>query len=246
MRIGYTGGRTARSARPGVGRTALAGAVLIAALAATGACSAVDATQRTVDRAGTVNALASRLDQASDDTYTADYTAPGGARTTVVQAQDPLRVAYLFPTGRYVLTHDAVTACVDGSCELRPAMDPGNQADVTALGEAGGRGFVPPTRVLTLLTAAALDPDAAVATRDTRIAGRPASCVRVTDTRSAPNPDFDACITADGVLGSFSGSVDGTRIDLRLTRYVRDAAAADAFGPPAGARITDVRDQSPR
>ena len=96
--------------------------------------------------------------------------------------------------------------------------------------------------VIGLLTSAALDPAAAITQTDSTIAGRHATCVEVrpgsTEEGTAP---FQTCVTSDGVLGSFTGTVEGTRVDLALTRY-RDSVESSVFELPADAKVVDRRD----
>jgi hypothetical protein len=51
---------------------------------------------------------------------------------------------------------------------------------------------------------------------------------------------FSTCITSDGVVGSFTGMLHGTAIDVALTDYA-DKVAGDAFDPPPAAKLVDHR-----
>jgi hypothetical protein len=55
-----------------------------------------------------------------------------------------------------------------------------------------------------------------------------------------PAGTFSTCITSDGMVGSFSGTLNGTKIDVALTDYV-DKVPADAFDPPPSAKMSDHR-----
>jgi hypothetical protein len=78
--------------------------------------------------------------------------------------------------------------------------------------------------------------DGATVTRyESTIAGEPATCVGVHGAAG-----FTACITAGGLLGSFTGTVDGQVVSFELTSYSATADAA-TFALPAGAEIDDRR-----
>ena len=67
------------------------------------------------------------------------------------------------------------------------------------------------------------------------IAGADATCVGVHGAAG-----FTACVTADGLLGSFTGTIDGRVVSFELTSY-RDTVDAATFALPAGAEIDDRR-----
>jgi hypothetical protein len=64
--------------------------------------------------------------------------------------------------------------------------------------------------------------------------------VDVEAVENAPASSFDACITTAGVLGSFTGVVNGSPVELALTRFT-DTVTDDAFDLPVGARVADAR-----
>ena len=99
---------------------------------------------------------------------------------------------------------------------------------------------MPPALVISLLTAAGLDADAVIEQKDTTIAGEHATCVSVEAVDNAPASAFNACVTTAGVLGSFSGTVNGSEVDMTMTRY-GDTVAPYAFSLPAGATVVDRR-----
>lgn len=225
-------------------RVGLAVAASVITLAATAGCGAMGDAQQLVDRARLVNDLATRLDDASGLTYTAEYQLPGGASASIAQAQQPLRIAYTYPGGKFLVTADRTAECrmAAGSttCVLNPAPSTGADPTAPLLRTAGDRGLVPPTLVVSLLTAASLSPNAVVNQHDTTTAGEHASCVDVSGVENAAASQFTACITAAGVLGEFHGTVNGTLVDVVLTRY-RSTVAEDAFDPPPGALMVDQR-----
>jgi hypothetical protein len=178
--------------------------------------------------------MAAQVTGASARTWTATYQLPGGRTGTITHAPAPDRTAYRYPGGSVLLTAGVTTRCVGNACTM---TEPGQAA--TALGAASAAGLVPPPAVLALLDAAALEPDPDVVQRDTTIAGRHATCLKLT----APDRtagEFTTCITNEGAIGSFTGTLDGKHVDVAMTDYV-ERAAAGAFDPPARATMTDRR-----
>jgi hypothetical protein len=58
--------------------------------------------------------------------------------------------------------------------------------------------------------------------------------------------DFSVCITEDGILGSFEGTLqNGTKGSLTLIEYSTTVDPSQ-FTPPPGAQITDVGQISPK
>ncbi|WP_213452838.1 hypothetical protein [Rhizomonospora bruguierae] len=188
--------------------------------------------------AAVVGDLAALLSTAEKLTYSAEYQLTGGAEAHIAQAQQPRRMALRFPGGMLTLTPAGLTDCTTRArrtaCTRRaPARSTGLAGDVDQFADSRPRGIVPPETVVRLLTAAAADPDAVTRQYDTTIAGQHAGCVQVT----RPAGAFDACVTTDGILGSFTGRVGGIEVDASLTRY-RDIVDADAFDLPPGATVS--------
>ncbi|WBB64963.1 hypothetical protein [Micromonospora sp. WMMD812] len=212
---------------------------VIASLTVTG-CQALDDAGRAIGRADLVNDLATRLDRALELTYSADYQLPGGETAAITQAQDPARSAYRYPGGTLTVTADATTRCdATGArtmCTLAPPPVAGSKPSVTLFAEAKRHGLITPPIVVGMLTTAALDPAAVIDLSDTTLAGHHATCVDVEQATG----DFSACVTTEGVLGSFTGQVDGKAMDLALSRYSETVDGA-AFELPPGAGVVDRR-----
>ena len=219
-------------------------AVFAAAVTALSGCVAVNTTQPGGGRAQLVNDLAGRLDRSGSLTYTAVYRLPQGATGTILQAQDPGRAAYSYPGGKLSLTPQQLADCrTEGAvttCTLTPPPSPGSDPATALIGQIADRGLIPPQLVIGLLTAAAVDTQAVVTTRDTTIAGENATCVQVSGVQNASASSFEVCVTTGGLLGSFTGLVGGTEIDVSLDRY-DPSVQPDAFDLPPGARIVDKR-----
>jgi len=237
--------------RPGPSNLRVRRFSLIAATAITmitaSSCGTIGDAQQVIDRARLVNDLAARLDHASELTYTAEYQLPGGQSATIAQAQKPLRAAYTYPGGKFMITPDATYDCRRQanamSCKLSPPPSAGTDSTIGLLAGVGDSGVVPPTVVVGLLTAASLDNNAVISQHDTTIAGEHATCVDVSGVDNAPASNFTACITVGGLLGSFSGTVDGVAVEISMTS-LRDTVAENAFDVPAGAVIVDQRPKS--
>jgi hypothetical protein len=230
-----------RSARA---RRAIAALPTVAALVLVSACGAVGNAQQVVSRARLVNDLANRLSHAGSLTYTAIYRLPGGQSATIVQAQTPARAVYLYADGKLLITPDYVGDCRTSgghtTCTLTPPETPSVDPTTALLAQIDSRGLIAPTMVVGLLTAAALDNETMVTQHDTTIAGENATCVDVTGINNAPASSFSACITIDGLLGSFTGTVGGSALDVTLDRYTTTADPG-AFNLPAGAQLVDNR-----
>ena len=201
-------------------------------------CGTINDTKQVLNRADLVNDLASRLDNASELTYLAKYQLANGATATITQAQGPRRTAYVYPGGRVVLDNKSTAQCRKApsgtTCTLTDPLLTSSALPAGLLDAANADGLVAPTLVMGMLTTAALDDNASIEQSDTTIAGQHATCV---DVQQAENvSSFKACITTDGVLGSFSGLVSGRAVELSLVDYTA-TVPVDAFDLPAGAKI---------
>jgi len=229
-------------------RTALAHttalALTAAGVVAVSGCGGLDRAPHSTGHTDLVNDLAVRLRHGGQLTYTAEYQLPGGGAALVAQAQRPVRSAYVYPGGRLTLTPGLVTDCraqpPGMTCTLAAPPAVSAEAASGVLADVEARGLVPTSLVVGLLSAAALDSDVQVRQHDSTIAGQHATCVEVTKVDNAAASAYQLCVTTDGVLGSFSGTVHGKRVELTLTSY-RDVVSADAFALPAGARVVDRR-----
>ncbi len=215
------------------------------ALLAPAACGSTQA-----DEPRLLNDLATRLDRAGDLTFTAEYRLDGGAQAVIAQAQEPRRAAYVHPGGKAVFTETELANCreVTGGnrCTLTAPPSPATEPALDLLAEAASdegptaspgsatTGLVSPAAALRLLSAAVLD-GATVTRYESTIAGEESTCVGVHGATG-----FTACVTAEGLLGSFTGTIDGKLVSFELTKYA-EAVDAAAFALPAGAEIDDRR-----
>ena len=192
---------------------------LTAVLLAAAGCGDLDraASAQGIDGNDLVAELAAQLAGSSARTFTAKYQLPGGGRATVSQAQNPARTSYTYPGGRLVVSDDSVTQCAKGCKVSEPPR--GGALPATAYGAAQKAGLVAPATVVALLNAAVLDATVTVDQRDTTIAGHHATCVDLSGLQDRRTSRFDMCLTNDGVLGSFTGTLDGQAIDMAMTEY---------------------------
>jgi hypothetical protein len=219
-------------------------AVLAAALTAaslTAGCSGIDeASAQGLARNDLVSELASQLSTSGTLTYSAAYHVAGGTSATVVQAQNPSRTAYLYAGGRVVVTETGITQCRGTTCTVTAPPKTGSAPPTTVFQAAQETGMITPATVLDLLNAASLDTEVVAESRDTTIAGHHATCLSLSGVDDAAARDFSACVTNDGVLGSFQGTIGGAAIDIAMTAYSAEADDG-AFQAPPSARVVDRR-----
>jgi hypothetical protein len=193
-----------------------------------------------VTRNDLIAELAAQLSGSASLTYAATYQLAGGTTGTIAQAQGPRRTMYRYPSGAVLVTEYATTTCVRMSCTMTAPPAAAASPPAAVLSAAQRTGLVAPSTVSALLTAAALDTDMTVKQHDTTIASRHATCVDLAEVDNAAAHEFSACITNDGVLGSFTGTLNGKTVDVAMTNYA-EQVAGDAFDPPHGAKMIDRR-----
>ena len=228
---------------PGPRRRVLPG--LAAAVLLLAGCGDLDeaASAQGIASGDLVSELAAQLTGSATLTYAAGYQLAGGGTATVSQAQDPPRSAYAYPGGRVLVTEQAVTECRGArrpTCTVTAPPQDGATPPAAVFAGAQRTGMVAPATVLSLLNAAALDPGVILVPRDTTIAGHHATCLDLSGLDDDRTRAFTTCVTNDGVLGSFTGVVDGRSIDVAMTEY-ESRVRGDAFDTPAGATVVDRR-----
>lgn len=190
--------------------------------------------------------LATQLGGSASLSYSATYQLAGGKAATISQAQNPTRSAYAYPGGKVIVTSAASTRCQPAgktmTCVMTAPETPTSPTSSEVFAGAGKSGMAMPDTVLDLLNAASLDPDKTVQQHDTTIAGHHATCVEVSGVDEAEASAFTVCITTEGVLGSFTGALDGTDVDVAMTHYT-DKTEANAFELPSGAKLVDHRER---
>ncbi|WP_433374759.1 hypothetical protein ACQPZX_04625 [Actinoplanes sp. CA-142083] len=210
---------------------AAAAALLLGATA----CTDLDtANAAGITRDDLVSEMAIQLARVTGLTYTAKYQLAGGDTASVTQAQKPTRTAYLHPAGRLLET---VTGTV--RCDKALNCTETDPAPATAAPLAGSK-LITPEAALAMLNAAALDQELEATQHDTTIAGRHATCLDLKGVDGTPTDKFSLCVTNEGALGSFTGTIAGERFDQALTTYEEKADLA-ALDLPASAKLTDKR-----
>jgi len=216
---------------------------LVAVVMVLGGCGDFDDAASAQGIAGNdlVSELAAQLTTSETLTYVAGYRLAGGATAEV--ARDASQAAYHYPGGRVLVSANAVTLCQGRkkpTCTLTAAPEAGGAPAATVFAAAEQSGMIAPGTVLALLNAAALSPQVTVTPRDTTIAGHHSTCVDLTGVDDERSRAFSACVTNDGVLGSFTGTLDSNPIDVAMTRF-SPRVTAGAFAPPADATTVDRR-----
>jgi len=223
-------------------------AAALALCAATAGCADLDDPGQGLTRNDLVADLAAQMTAAADLTYQASYQLAGGDKATVAQTRKPARTAYVYPGGKVTVTADATTECRTAkttTCTMTAPATAASPPPATVFEVASETGLVPPATVLALLNAAVLDPDVQVEQHDTTIAGRHATCVQLNGVDDAAARDFSTCITNEGVLGSFNGILNQTRVDVAMTHYSEQVEEA-MFELPRAAKLVDRRAVRPR
>lgn len=208
----------------------------IAACLALGACAGGGV----IDRSRLIDDMTQQLLRGQEASYSADYQLAGGARASIGQQADPKRTAYSYPGGKIVVYGDQQTLCVTAAqpakCQVKalPTTAPASYAEATR------QGFMTGPVVVDLLRVALLQPSTSVKPHDETIAGQPASCLEVSGLVDAAAAAFTACVTANGVLASFTGLVNGVNVDQALIQVSRKVTD-EAFALPDGAQVVDLR-----
>jgi len=216
-------------------RVSVASALTLSALAGCGDLEQASASGSTRD--DLAGDLATQLRGSATLTYSATYQLAGGATATISQDQSPARSAYVYPGGKVIVTPEATTRCVQAGKKVTCTM---TAPTTGAFSGAGKFGMALPETVLGLLNTAALDEEKTIRQHDTTIAGHHATCVEMTGVDNAGPDGFTVCVTSEGALGSFKGTLNGSAVDVAMTHY-SDKIDADAFEPPPAAILVDQR-----
>jgi hypothetical protein len=193
-----------------------------------------------IDRSRLIDDMTDQLGRGQQTAYTAEYQLTGGGRGTIGQQAQPSRTVYGYPGGMIVVYGDQQTLCATTvkppKCQVKalPTTAPASYAEATK------QGFMTGPVVADLLRVALLQPSTSVKPHDETIAGQPASCLEVSGLVDAASPAFTACVTADGVLASFTGLVNGVNVDQALIQVGR-RVTEEAFALPDGAQVVDLR-----
>jgi hypothetical protein len=210
--------------------------LVVAACLALGACGGGGP----IDRSRLIDDMIHQLGRGEQVVYWAEYQLTGGSRGSVGQQATPKRTAYTYPGGKIVVYGDQQTVCVTTAkpvkCQVKalPTTAPASYADATR------QGFMTGPVVADLLRLALLQPSASVKPHDATLAGQPASCLEISGLVETASAAFSVCVTADGLLASFTGLVNGVNVDQALIQVSRKVTE-DAFTLPDGAQVVDLR-----
>ncbi len=222
-------------------------APLLSALLALTGCQVITDDGVAPDRARLLADMTAQLQRATSYRFHAEYLLAGGAKGAISQQTGPARTVFAYPGGRLVVDSGGHTSCVTAvrpaRCQIRPLPSTG-PAELTGYTEVTKHGLVSAPVVAGLLQAAQLQSQADVEAFDATLAGRQATCLEVSGLTDADAGGFTVCVTAEGVLASFSGVVGGVSVDQSLLG-VTGAPPASVFDLPDGARVTDHRPRTP-
>jgi hypothetical protein len=204
------------------------GLAACSAIAVATACNTIAAANSASGNQEFVQQIASRLKTASSMAYTAVYALGDGGTGTVAQLPATGQAAYTYPTGMLLVTSGKATVCTGtagrrATCGARPTV-------VATSAELARAGLVRTDSVISLLGTSALDRNAVVSEHDTTIAGTSATCVTV-DRSGDATDEYEACVTADGLLASFNGQIGDTPVDIMMINF-RKSVSSDEFELP--------------
>lgn len=223
----------------------LIAALCLVVLGAAG-CEAINDATAPIDRSKLIEDMTQQLDEGREVLHQAEYQLAGGYRGSVAQQVMPARTVYGYPGGMLIVNGTEQTLCDTNArpakCQLRniAAASAGLPTSYT---EPTKHGLITGPVVADLLRVASLQPAAVVKPHDSTIAGQQASCLDISGLVDAPSALFTVCVTAEGVLASFSGVVDGLNVDqalIQVNRRVPD----EAFALPVGAVVADLRQRA--
>lgn len=207
-------------------------------------CDMINNVAAPIDRNRLIEDMTGQLERGGKLRYQAEYQLVGGHRATVAQQASPMKTAYGWPGGLLIVSETDRTSCdlskKPPKCEIR-ALSNATSGQPTIYTDAAKKGLVTGPVAADLLRAASLQPTVTVKPHDTTIAGLQASCLEVLGLAEAAASNFTTCVTADGVLASFSGVVNSVNVDLALTRMELKAPDDAALAVPAGANVADLR-----
>ncbi len=215
----------------------MVGLVAFVSIATATSCHTIAAANGATANQEFVQEIATRLKAAYSMAYTAVYALGGGGTATVAQLPATGQATYSYPTGMVLVTSGRATVCTHtagrrDTCGSRPTV-------VATTTDLALGGLVRVDSVISLLDATALDRNSLISEHDTTIGGTSATCVTV-DTSGDATDEYEACVTADGLLGSFTGQISSTPIDIMMINF-RKSVSSDEFELPTATEpaVTD-------
>jgi hypothetical protein len=206
-----------------------------------GACDMINDATAPIDRDRLLEDMSKQLQRGAQVRYQAEYQLAGGHRATVGQQTSPLKTSYEYPGGLLIIGEADRTMCdiavAPARCEIRSKDTRAGAAYTDVI----KKGLMTTPVLADLLRIAALQQTSSVKGHDTTVAGLQASCLEILGLTEAAAANFTACVTADGVVASFAGLVNGANVDFALVHLALRAPDADAFTVPADANVVDLR-----
>ena len=210
-----------------------AAAVLCSLTVIAGCTTAADAGSSFGD-SELINDVAGRLATAAAESYTATYSLIDNSRVSVAHTHEPDMTAFRSSTAMILVLPDSATTCKIAGTVSGCTTTAGDTSE-TALPATIDRtieadGMIRPETVINKLTETALNADAILSENDRTVAGTAETCVSIT---GVPKVDrFTACVTTDGLLGAFTGTVDGVSVAEQLVQFTL-TATPEAFALPS-------------
>jgi outer membrane lipoprotein-sorting protein len=200
-------------------------------------CNTIAAANGAASNEEFVQEIAARLKTTSSMAYTAVYALGAGGTATVAQLPATGQAAYTYPTGMTLVTSGKATVCTRAAgrkaiCGDRPSV-------LATSADLARGGLVRVDSVVALLNASALNRNSVVSEHDTTIAGTSATCVTVNGGASATG-GYEACVTADGLLGSFSGAVNSVPVAIEMINFTK-SVSSDEFDLPTTTQPTSTQ-----
>jgi hypothetical protein len=186
--------------------------------------------------------LAAQLYNTHSVDFTAAYRTADGTEITLTNAHKPDRMAATTRDWRVIIDRATITEChrrgTTMSCTRREGggepmwqFDEESTKVASVIGKSD-LGLVLAEDVAPLLWDVNRLPPETVSQRLTMIGSRAATCVTVT----GPAEPFEACVSEDGLLAHFTGTLDGQPVGTTLIGY-DPIAYANALRPPKGSVI---------
>jgi hypothetical protein len=209
-------------------------------------CEVVNEGNAHIGRDRLVEDMSQQLQRGEQVRFQAEYRLAGGLRATVGQQISPARTFYGYPGGLLIVSEGERTSCDNAAarakCEIRAkGGNGGGNGEAETFAAVTRKGLVAAPVVAELLRVATQQPGAMVKGHDTTVAGLPASCLEILNLADAISANFSACVTADGVLASFSGLIDGVNVDQALEQLALRAPDPTLFVLPGNADVVDLR-----
>jgi hypothetical protein len=183
--------------------------------------------------------LAGQLVNAANVDFTAVYRSTDGTEIMLTNAHRPDRMSASAQDWTIIIDRQEITECHRRGTVLRCSQRDGGGQPMWQFGEESDRvaatagkreigfGLVLADDVSRLLWDVTRLPAASVSQRFDTLAGRAATCIIVASTAEP----FEACVTEDGLLGRFIGTLRGHPVSTTMISYYHIAYASELRPP---------------